>query len=404
MVRKKDRRIKCSRSLFILISSMIFVQTIFAQTTFNLSQSTSYDDNIFRNYVAASDWINQTAASLSRDFHIKSSQVRLNYTGVVTLFRNFPGHLFHQHQLGAEAYFPLSKNMFINSGLTFDFRKNQDDYEIYDFSQWLLYAHWRWEKWQKSPIQFGFQIRQKRFENLTEFSYQENTFFLRIKHFFPSRTTFIGEVNLGTKTYLAGQIVQELIITEKSNGKGNGRGKGNASSETDSMIVANNMQIPETRQLTISLQLAQSIFSTTGLSLKYLRRFQPTSDNRYLTGQEFSYTSEDELYDDHFSYGSHEGELVLTQLLPYEAQVKFLFYKSRKNYLYNAYENGILSANLRSDEQNIAGVNISKKIIINRRLESIALYLSYDYLINKSNDAYFDFEDQTIQAGIDVNF
>lgn len=398
--------------VFAILFLGLYSEVALAQTEFAVSQTLIYDQNIFRNYMELPDWVNQTMIRLDRQFNFHSSRFRSSYAGDISFFQTYDDRRFHTHRLNIESFIPFSDNYLLNYGGEYKIRLNKDEYNYYDSAQWLIYSQFRIQHWQTNPIQFEFQERSKNFRNLEEFSYRETLGSIQIKHFFPTKTTFIGQLTYSSKNYLNEQSIEEFVIIEKDTiiQRGNGRGRGSTKPVTmvDSSVIAHNMSIPETRQWLLSLKIAQSIFSKTGLSLQYTRRFSPTQNTRYLQGQEYAYTKDDELYDDPYSYGSHEVQSVLTQMLPWNSQIKLFAEFYDKNYTYTVdlliNENQTKPSPNRSDQQTILGLYLSKKIGLKLFTQSIEFYLSAYYLSNHSNDPYFDFNSYSLNGGIEIIF
>ncbi len=206
------------------------------------------------------------------------------------------------------------------------------------------------------------------------------------------------------------QTVEKLVITKDVmpyGGKGQGRRHGNPPMESDTAIVANNLSIPKTQQWNLQIKLAQSIFRTTGASLEYLRRFEPTQSTRYLSGQGYAYTKDDELFDDPFTYSSHEWYFTVTQLLPRNFTLKINASFADKKYMYSALTDTLSlseSTEKRNDRQRYVGASLNKNISLKWVIREMNIYISYFYLINESNDLYFDSRGSVISLGSNLKF
>jgi len=408
MGKENDRGKLLIQQFLLIVWSFLFVKNLTAQTEVIINQTTTYDQNIFRNYSEIDGWINQSHLYLAHNVDFTNARFRFDYAGDLSLFHDYPDRLFHTHQLGLLSLLPLNQNLQLNLGGNFQIRENKSEYNIYDYSNWALHSHFQYEKRQNTVIQIGYRFRDRLYTNLAELSYREHFGFLRIKHFFPTKTTFIGEINVGAKKYTDHLTIEELVITT---GSGTGRGKGHQHGNgtggiTDTSIAAYNMTAPKAHQWTIKFKLAQSVSASTGLSLEYVRRFKPAEDTRYLRGQEYSYTKEDELFDDPYTYGSHEWQFVLTKLLPWSCRAKFYANLLDKEYLYRAedyFSDGdSLFLDYRIDRQSMVGLNLSRRFTFDWIFQNITVYFSYYYLKNKSNDLYFDFEGNLVNTGIEV--
>ncbi len=412
MAKEKGLKNLAFLSLTIIVLFGPYTEFTLAKTELAVSQTTIYDQNIFRNYMELPDWVNQSMIRLDRQFDFRAAHFRASYSGDVSFFQTYHDRRFHTHKANIESFFPLSDNYLLNTGSEFKIRLNKTEYDYFDSNQWLIYSQLRIQHWQTNPIQFEFQVRSKDFKNLDEFSHRESLGSIRVKHFFPTKTTIIGQLAYSSKNYLNDQTIEEFVIIKKDTiiQRGNGRGRGPLIPKTlvDSSVIAHNMSIPETRQWVMSLKFAQSIFPKTGISLQYARRFNPTQNTRYLQGQEYSYTKDDELYDDPYSYGSHELQFVLTQILPWKSQLKMFAEFYDKNYTYAldllTNKDQTETSPNRSDQQSIFGLYMSKKIGMSRFTQNIECYLSTYYLLNQSNDPYFDFDSYSMSGGIEITF
>ncbi len=384
---------------------------VLAQSHFSISQLTVYDQNIFRNYLEASDWVNQTTLNFQYNFLLSKLPVRLDYSGDLNIFYYYSDRLSHAHQAGLESLFNLNQNVRCNFGVSFQFRKYKPEFEFYNYKTVVTYVQLRFDKWQTAPVSLGYRFRHRDFANLTQLSYHEHYGFFQIKHFFPTRTTFIGEFNWGQKKYTHLQTVEEVIVvTPKTpgNGRGQHHGRGNGMMPSDTSVVAYNMTALKAQIMSFNLKFAQSIFSKTGLSIEYIKQLTPANSIRYLTGLEYSYSKDDELYDDPYAYGSNELEITITQMLPWKSSLKLYVNLADKKYLYS-----IVTASTaiqtqtnekRSDQQKLIGMTFQKNFKINKMLKSLSFYASANYLANQSNDLYFDFEGFFVHSGFELVF
>ena len=397
------------KSLVRLLILMIFGWSgVTAQTRLSVSQNAAYDQNIFRNYLEASDWVSQTTLNLQHTFQFGKLPIRLNYTGDLNLFYYFTDRLSHTHQPGVESFLHINKNLRCNFGAAFQWRKFKPDFDFYDSQTLAAYVQLRWDNWQTTPIQLGYRFRNRDFKNLSELSYQEHHGFFQVKHFFPTQTTVIGELNFGQKKYTNLQAVEEVIIvTPKIPGKGRGQSRGRGMS-SDTSIVAYNMSALNAQQMSFSFKLAQSIFLKTGMSVEYIKRLTPANNIRYLTGIEYSYSKDDELYDDPYSYGSDGLELTITQVLPWQSTLKIYANLTDKKYLYSIASDSTVSQTLikekRGDRQQVIGLNFQKNFKIKKMLKNLSFQASANYIANRSNDRYFDFAGFFVHSGFEFVF
>jgi len=400
---KMIRLIQCSG---ILLTILLFPQLL-AQTHLNLSQAISYDQNINRNYTGIPDWIYQTSLDLSQDLRFKKLFIRLKYSGDIEIFQEYQERLFQIHQVGGDVALPLSNELALNAGVIRHWRINKADYKVYDAAAWTVFTHFNWSRWRTSPFAGGWQFRHREYQILTEFSYYENSGLIRLQNFFPTKTTFIGELNLAHKKYLAQRTVAEIIISEKPKpGKGHGYGWEKRSAKSDTTFVAYNLTVPAILQWRLKMKLAQSLTATTGLGVEYLYQTLPEASNRYLERQEYLSENGDELYDDPYSFGSQEWQFMLTQLLPYSGKLRTSMSFIDKEYSYpiSGAQSPDELQSRRQDQQQIFSVQLSFPIKLSAFISSSNLFFDWAYLKNKSTDFYFDFKGNLVTGGIEISF
>ncbi len=382
-----------------------------AQSSFSISQIMVYDQNIFRNYLKTDDWVSQTTANFQQQFQLGKLPVRFDYTGDLNLFYYYHDRLSHAHQMGLESAVNFNKKIQFNFGAAFQLQKFKPEFNFYDYQTLTPYIQLHWDFWQTTPMQSGYRFRDQNFKNLAELSYQEHHGFFQIKHFFPTRTTFISDLNFGQKKYTNLQLDEKAtVVTHKNSGQGRGQshGWGNGTMASDTSVVACNMTVQKAQLFSLSLKFAQSIFSKTGMSIAYVKQVTPSNNIRYLTGMEYSYSKDDELYDDPYAYGSDELEVTVTQILPWQSALKIYTSLADKNYLYSVAVDSTSNQNLtnekRSDQHKLIGITVQKNFKIDNVLKSLSCYVAANYLANQSNDRYFDFEGFFVYSGFELVF
>ncbi|MDZ7261523.1 MAG: hypothetical protein ONB05_05395 [candidate division KSB1 bacterium] len=381
-------------SVVTLVSLVVSI-SVSGQTQWQLSHYTIYDNNTFRDYEMIPDWVNQTDLYLGHDFKLGSWLSRVYYEGDVNIFKEYPERFFHQHQLGLAFSHQFGEALSLMAGGNYEIRRNRTAYDYYNYSQWQGYGNVRLEIQQNLPLQAGYRLRGRQYQNLPEFSYQEHFSFLRLSKFLPTKTTPIGEVTYGKKDYTG----KSSIVEKKLESKGRGKGWGRHGQMFP--VISYNIDTPGSSQVTILARIAQSLTPSIGLSFQYLRRLLPQQGSRILSGQDSGYATDDELFDDPYRYQSHELSLVATQLLPWNLQLKL-----GVDYYHKLYP-GIPaqdSGEDRKDERMAGWLYGSKTFRMIRFAQSLTLYLQYSNLRNRSNDAYFDYYQQVISSGMEWNF
>ena len=154
-------------------------------------------------------------------------------------------------------------------------------------------------------------------------------------------------------------------------------------------------------QLISSLRIGQSLGEKTGLSLSAGYRYNFQQSSRYLTS-EYGTLSEDELFNDHYGYEGLRAGLLLTQLLPDDWTARLRFDQEQRTYpLLAAYDlAGMQTAAQRVDSHGIFSASLEKKWTN----FPLTLMLSYEYIKNASNDAYYTYTNNVFSVGVTVPF
>lgn len=382
-----------------------------AQTRFTIRQSAIYDQNILRNYSQSNDWVSQTAVNLEHLFRVGQVELQAEYAGDLNLFYHFWDRLSHAHRIGLVAILPVGKKIAWELETAAQLRKYQSLFDRYDYATWLVRSHWQFHFSQRSPLQAGYQFRHRNYWNLPELTYSEQLVFLTIKRFFPTRTTVISELNWGHKAFAHGAAADKMIVNTNPNsskGRGYHHGPQKPMFHSDSTVTAYNLTAAAAELWRLSLLLAQSVFPTTGMSLQYQQQLAPSHNNRYLLGVDYFYYPNDDLFDDPYSFESHEWEATLTQLLPWSFSLKLRAYRIEKNYFYSTTSDSVTTAPIsltqRQDRQQGLGITLMQRGSLKHLAKGLTVYISVNYLSNHSNDPYFDYRGYYIDAGCGVSF
>ncbi len=380
-----------------------------AQTQAIFSYATLYDENIWRTYNSPGDWVHQFQLDLSHTVPVQSAGLNFRYQGDLNLFYENSAANFYFHGAGLELRLNISENWRLTSGGELQWRHNRPDYQLYDYTQGAIFVRSNWKRGASFPLQLDYQYRNRRLAELSTFSYHEQLGWLRFNKFFPSKTTLILECGYGVKSFTQSSPVAEIVLSAPGYRSGWGRGRSQSRHEwlpADTALVAYNLMTPIVNQWLLRVRLAQSVAARTGLSLEYTRRFQPSANTRYLTGQAYTYAPGDELYDDPYSYSSQTWSGILRHIFPHAFELKCTLSTEAKTYRYQ-----LLTLNpvhtkspeiLRQDQPRQMELVITKKVPTPRIVKQLAFNLTFSYLKNKSNAPYFDYQTRWISLGIDL--
>ena len=154
-----------------------------------------------------------------------------------------------------------------------------------------------------------------------------------------------------------------------------------------------------------SLRLAQSLGRRTGIAVEGIVQRIPDGGSRVISGQDSGYETDDDLFDDPYSYDSDALMIELTQLLPLRIQVKVGCEMQEKRYDRKAYDldNNPVGGMLRVDNRTEWWITLRKTIPSKTVLRSFNLFFNYASIENESNDAYFDYTDRVSSFGLTLS-
>ena len=149
--------------------------------------------------------------------------------------------------------------------------------------------------------------------------------------------------------------------------------------------------------------MAQNLTETTGLSGYLLYRKNLTTGNRYITFTDYIYY-EEEIFNDAYSNDGIEAGTALTQMIANDVvlQTEFLYMQRNFNSLPIALSDGTETDILRKDNYFALGAEL--QFDLNGITEGLGLSLSYNYLINNSNDYFYEYNNNLSAITLEWGF
>ncbi len=408
---------------FLSISTtLLFSVCLFAQTEKKIglrcSFWTVFDDNAFRNYQMLSDVVYQPDAVLYYSRRTEQSGFLMDYEGSFTLFKNYSNRKFQHHFIGLSGDRRLggSGNASLYWGVRGGRRWNESEYAYYNYGTASGYLTLRFTG-QKGSVGMGVSSQVQKFKELGQFDFYEIRAHVQPTLTLPTRTTLIGQFQLGYKKFTESVVSQEVIqrtVTMVWNGKGWIRGTGNPNRpKQDSVrtriierLITVTAPGKSVLQFTGLGRVAQSIFPGTGIALQAVIRRNLKQDGRFLSFQDSGYEQEDVLFDDPYSYASDEWSFEWTQLLPWNLNLKAGWDWKNKRYSYLAYDAGgnPLTGTSRKDRKENLWMTLKKSVKIKGLALSPVLYVAYSRCANRSNDAYYEYTNDVFSSGLNFSF
>jgi hypothetical protein len=363
---------KQNHYLLIILSLSLFTITVKGQFYFSTSIEGYYDDNIFNNYLNSSDFVNAFSGEVGYDFETERNNLEIYYIGFINRYYKFPDKSSVIHKIGAVNTFLFSDyDNPLNVGLNFTTRVNREDYYIYDFNQFSVYANYRHSISESNKIQFGVIGNRIDYENFSLFSHYQLKAFLRSVNSFESRTSLTVAAEIDRKNY---------IEDKKSQGFAD-----------------------EVLQAKLYLQLGQGISDKLGIGSFVFLRNNISGGNRYFSNIDYVFY-EEELFNDIYSNEGIETGLTLSYLFLPNIMGKIAGRYEIRNYtdLPAADEEGNDLEELRQDDQ--FSVGASMEFGLGEIISGLYLVINYNYIKNTSNDYYYDFTNQIYAVTLGFDF
>ena len=231
------------------------------------------------------------------------------------------------------------------------------------------------------------------------FDYLSHMLNLSLDRYFETRTTVKAELNWGYKFYLHPYLSQEIPpevdpYYPRQAGRG-WRHFGGGPFEPPSSPPPLENEGEGIQILSLSGLLAQGLGEKVGLRVSGLRQWTLSGENPFSSVEEF-YLVENPTYDI-FSWNGYSLSAQLTLEAPWNTQLKISYTILDREFpgIESLNLDGTSQGMIREDQRNQWDLRIEKNF------SSFSIYFSYSYIINSSNDAYFDWNGNFISAGFE---
>ena len=357
-----------------------------SQVEAGASVETVYDDNVNNNFERLSSPATAVMIHGGYLWDNEANSVGLGYTGGMSYFSALPNRAFHTHDLSLSYATPLdeAERTLFNAGAGYSTRVNREDYSFYDHSQFSLFGVLEHNFSGEIVGKAGYTMRSVRFAELEEFNYLEHYGFAQLTTLLPTNGTLILEADLGSKGY--------LTANESPTVQTGRRGRGQNARAADG---------PSITQPIGMARIGQPIVEGTGVSLTLRYQVNLQKESRYILSSTGG-LSDDEFLEDHYGYEGPSGMLMLTQMLPGSARVRLSYLLQGRTYANRPASDlaGVQIADTRQDMRKAFSVQLSKPF------ESLGftLGLSFDHIVNASNDPYYDYSNNALSFLISYGF
>ena len=298
-------------------------------------------------------------------------------------------------------------------GLSGTLRRNGDAWAAADYDALAAKANLVWGPRPGLTVRAGVRADARQFDQLPPLDQVEGSGFVSALVNLPSRTTLIGEIFLGGKSY-AGETVfvpPAEAVTDPATHAGSGRGRGTGSMGPDARPAGGTAVTAGddgAGQFTWLVRAAQSLGPRTGLSLQYTRRsvFGSVPPVVVTTPALFF---EDGVYDDPYASHASAVRAALKRVFAEGAEASIEGYWLDKGYVATVAldEAGEPQADgaLRADTVWRAAASASVPVLGHHTgAVSLALELGWEYTRHRSNDAFYRYDAHAVRVGFSATY
>jgi hypothetical protein len=357
------------------ISSLLIIfnsSFVFPQLSFSARVENYYDDNIYNNYDKTSDFVHSASADLGYDFESDDNNFQIYYAGNLSYFRENIFKTSNSHKFGiVNTYFLSEEGNPLNAGINYAARNNRDELSVYDLSLISGYLNYRHFINETDYFLTGYLFFYNDYKNFNSFTHFEHRGFAKYSSTLESKTTLSIGTELDFKIYKL---------------------------KYNSPDIADNIT-----QWKSYFQASQNIFPSTGLSGYIMYRKNLSTGNRYISFIDYVYY-EEEIFNDAYSNDGIETGASITQMISDDAAVKaeFLYAQRNFNSLYAALIDGTDSNKLREDDYFAFGTEL--QFDLSGWFNGLGISFNYNYLLNKSNDYFYEYDNNLTSVTLELNF
>jgi len=318
------------------------------------------------------------------------------------------------HGVGATArLLPKHSKARLYLGATGALRRNGSSWSEADYESLGAFANVELKPTTGLTLRGGYRFDTRRFARLTAgLDQREHDGFLSLHANLPSRTTLIGELHLGTKSY-QGETVAPAADTPgqpmPAAGSG-GRGAGGTQGQRPTVVLPAHLSAGSARagRANWMLRVAQSLFDRTGLSLQYSQRLTSGDVPPALISTPALFF-DDGVYDDPFASDALRLRANLKQAFASGAWVEASGAWTRKDYraapALDAEGTALPDGALRADRVWQASLAAVLPIFAGRTgAWSLELQPAWRWTRSRSNDAYYDYSSHAVTLGMSFSY
>lgn len=356
----------------------------FGQLKFSLSTNQEYSDNPFLSIYPIESIVSTYNFNLENDFDL----FKVGYYGSYSFINEIPERNYYWHQAAVWQEFGKSQ-----IGIYGEQRRNQPESDYFDYTN--LTAYFR-TNFNLANFYFSLSpnLNYTVYDNISFLDNLKGSFNFKIHYGTEFGLTFIMGSGINYKHYLNQSSTATITYLNEDN-----------TTEDEIVTITNPSSLT---QIVSYGRIAKSITPTTGLAVQFTNRSIMNDVAEEIKDVNIIFGDESEMFDDPVNYEGNALSVELTQILFDNLVVKGGYYYLNKNYpTQGIYDEAYIydTSYLRTDVQKIISVSIKKKFglsFINDGALSVGLY--YRRLENESNSYWFNYESNSISAGLSLEF
>lgn len=342
-----------------------------------------------------------------------SERGRLSYTFDAGTFATPGDWSFLQHDAALTWRLGATGGPHAFIGVSSTLRRNGDAWAAADYDAVGAKANLVWSPRRGLTLRTGVRADARQFGDLPTLDQVEGSGFVSLLANLPTRTTLVGEVFLGGKSYAGETILvpADDVAAEPGTHTGSGRGMGAGGMGPEirpAGITAVSAGDESAGQLTWLVRAAQSLGLRTGLSLQYTRRSVFGSVPPVVVTTP-ALLFEDGVYDDPYASDASTVRAALKHVFAGGARAEIEGYWLDKAYV----ATGALAETgeprpdgaLRSDTVWRAAASASVPVLGGRTgAVSLALEMGWQYTRHRSNDAFYGYDAHDVRVGVSATY
>lgn len=362
-----------------------------------------------------------TAASVTAEHHVADERLRLFYSLDAGNY-NTPGDwTYYLHTAGAtwRTAKPASSQPTLFTGASLSWRANGSSWAAANYRALGAFANLEWRPRQTVTLRSGYRLDLRDFPDSVELNQREHSVFGSALANLPTRTTLIGEVRFGAKSYTSpvtlaagGVTVPTYAGTGQAQTGGQSRGMGPAyrtaalSGGAGAVMTAGSGGTA--RLVTLMGRVAQSLADRTGASLQYTRRMTfGALPSAIVTTPALFF--DDGIYDDPFASDAGIARATVKHVFAGGAEVE-----ASGAWLTKDYRGTVAlgldgleapGSPLRVDRISRAGASWTMPVLRTTTGPfGLNLVVDYRFTRHSSNDAFYNYSSHAVGLGVTVSY